>query len=409
MRSTSLTRPARLQQAENVAHGIFFTLFFQVQALVVLSIWAQSGIAWAKRYFFGLDFYDFYTAYSIWKLGGNPYQSTRLVTPPPSILVGGLLHSYGFDFSRYVFSAVNVALILTAILLIGNKFSFSNKTKIYLAGITFLYYPFLFLIDRGNLDGLVLICITMLIISESNWKKIAWISLAGSLKLYGLLALAVFIRKRQWSLAIGTILVFALLLLPFHSLMLHFFHNLTARGTVLTGTENISPAAILGYFGRTLQGKIVYVLFWIVTLFIVLIYAGQRSPIDLIFMCLPWMAALPLQVYPYTGLLLLLTSMWKLSEVQDRGWNKGDGFFFLGFIFAGVQAEACTQYAYRILRFHLHPRILFPVGTQVLFIAHHIFYMLNSIGTTIILLSITASAFRQGSQGLQSVPPAPTS
>ncbi len=391
MKLTSLTTPTNpinSMRERNIICRIFFVLFFQVQLFSIASIYTQSGTVWVKRYIFGFDFYDFYAAYGAWRSGGDPYASLRFVTPPPSLLVGSLLHNYGFISARYAFAVVNILLTITAVLIVSHLFSFSKQVKMYMAGITFLYYPFLFLIDRGNLDGLVLICLAMLLISRRAWQKILWVSLAVCLKLYGLLVIAIFIRKRQWNLAIGTALTTALFLVPFHALMVHFLHNLFARGSILTGTENMSPAAIFGSFGKSFPGMICYALFWLGTLLILFLYEGNRSSNDLLFMCLPWMAALPLQVYPYTGVLLLLTCMWKLNDMQDGKSDAADGFFFLGFILVGLQAEAYTQYFHWVVR------------------SHRFFYMLNSIGTTIILISITVSALQHGSRSRKCVPAA---
>ena len=363
--------------SESILRFIFVALFLQLQVIIFSSLMLSTGPAFVEKHFSGFDFYDFYTASGEWIRGINPYLRRRFCTPPPSLLVGLSLHWAGFRAGHLLFAVINLALILTSVWVVARRLSLSNAARYWMAGITLLYYPVLFLVERGNLDGLMLACLVFAAISDRPWLRAALIGLSAGLKLYSILLLVPLARERRWRAVAGILLLLALLLLPFIHLLAPFGTAILNRGTEMTGTENLSPAVILGGLAKTWIGKSIFLLFWAGTFLAAVTHEQEKYAGRLILPYLPWMVAFPMQVYPYTGILLLPVLAWRVRQI-DGGSGAGvigerriclaDMLFFLGFLFVGVQAPALTQY-YRWLVY-----------------SHRFFHAFNYLGMILILI-----------------------
>lgn len=331
-----------------------------------------------KGYFFGFDFLDFFRAANDWAHGINPYLRPRFFTPPPSLLVGVAFQRIGFSVGRYAFAALNVTLVAASVVAVGRWLRLSLAAQFLLVGIALLYAPTFFLVDRGNLDGLMLACVAWAVTTRRAWLRGALIGFSAGLKLYSALLVVPMLRARRWkTLAVAGVAA-VVLLLPFWALLVPFGHALVGRGTVLFGTENISPAAILGSFGRTLPGKMIFAGFWLGTLVVAMMRERETLVERRMLAYLPWMAAFPLQVYPYTGVLLLPVLAWRMFEIRGWRWNVGDKVFVLGFLLVGVHQQALTQYF------------------QWLVQSHRFFPMMNSIGMILVLVAMSLARDRAG-------------
>jgi len=168
-----------------------------------------------------------------------------------------------------------------------------------LLGSVLAFYPVYFLLERGNIDGLVLLLFSISLCARNTFSRVAALALANNLKLYTLLpsVFKAFRRRRREVIYLAAVtVVFAI---PFAHWDGVFLHNLLNRATLATGTENLSPAWILGSGLKHWQVRLSYFLLWGVTLlFAVRNLSGLDDNRAAVWLT-PWMVSIPLQVYPY--------------------------------------------------------------------------------------------------------------
>lgn len=376
---------AALQYPESLLFFIFACLLLQQQVLIFTSLFFSSTLTFLRSFFAGYDFYDFYTAAGDWLRRANPYLRSRFCTPPPSLLVGLTFHWMKFGTAHFIFATVNVGLILVSLVLLARRLRLSTVACYLVAGIALLYYPVFFLVERGNLDALMLACIVFAVISRHDWVRAILIGLSSVLKLYGILLFVPLARESRWKTMAAALIAMGIFILPFLHLIVPFGHSIFARSSEIRGVENISPASIFFWsLGKTWIGKIVYLSFWGGTLWLAQHREKRRwDDIHLLYY-LPWMAAMPFLVFPYTGVLLLPVLICRVQRSEssldacvrnDRG-NISDKLFVVGFLLVGMQSYTWTEYFGRLV----HSRDLF--------------YALNSSGMFLILLSM--SVFSRG-------------
>ena len=112
-------------------------------------------------------------------------------------------------------------------------------------GITSMFFPALFLVERGNLDGIMLGLMLVSIFAKNRWIKSVALSLSIGFKVYSVLLLVPMLLARMWKRIMAVVLLLALLMLPFYSLIWSFIHAQTRRSAQLLGAENICPIALL--------------------------------------------------------------------------------------------------------------------------------------------------------------------
>lgn len=360
--------------SERMCRSLFYVLVAQTIFICVWSLVAQTGPIFVYQGFFGLDFADFYRASLDWLHGVNPYLRPRFFTPPPSLMVGTAFSWIPFAGAKFVYFALNLGIIVASVRACARKLRLSRQCVSYLTGITLLFYPVYFQVERGNLEGLVLGCLCWAFCTDNATRRGALVGLAGGLKLYPLLLIAPAILKRQWRFVLGALIAFSALMLLFHPLLHSFLHSVARRGSIYEEWENISPAGvILGALGPNV-GRLVYMIFWTGTLVLTLQHMGRRKGDITILPFLPWMVAFPAQVFPYGGVLLLPTLAWKLREIKGSGITLTDKIFLCGFLLLGVQAWALTGYF------------------SSLATPHPVFHLANSLGMVLILGSLAMSA-----------------
>lgn len=381
VRQRNLEIPAMESTSEVVCRKVFHLLVAQLIFIAIWSLVAQTGPIFVQRFFFGLDFADFYRAGSDWLHGTNPYLRVRFFTPPPSLLVGTVFSWMPFNAARYVFFGLNLGIILVSVRACARKLGLSNRCRDYLTGIALLFYPVYFLIERGNLEGLVLGCLCWAFCTENETVRGVLVGMAGGLKVYPLLLLAPSVRKRDWRFRLTALVTFALLMALFYPLVHSFVGSVLRRGSIYQQVENISPAGILvGLYGVGL-GRWLYVVCWAGTFLLMRRRMKESEEEDrTILLFLPWMVSFPAQVFPYGGVLLLPVLAWKLSKMEESGVKLRDKLFVCGFLLLGVQAWALTFY--------------FPNATG----SHPVFHLANSLGMVLILCSL---AMREGLASLK--------
>lgn len=372
---------------EAVCRKIFLVLLAQLIFLAMWSLVAQSGPVFVQRAIFGYDFRDFYLGPRYWFHGINPYTTTPLnrFDKPPLILGFGMLFSWmPFGIATFSFFLLNLTIIFWSVRAFARKLDLSSQCVDLLTWITLLYYPVYFLLDRGNLEGVILGCLCLAFCTRKRLLRAFLFALTGGLKVYPLLLLVPAARNRKWRLILSILLILVLLQLPFYRFIPSFLHAMTIHRHYQQAGENISPAAIIiAALGERI-GKWVYLIFWAGTLGIMLYSEQHAFPEKLIISFLPWMVAFPLQFFPYGGVLLLPVLAWKLHDLKDRTPNLWDKLFINGFLLVGVQATALTVYfqhgSSRVGDPLLHPPI---------------FHWLNSLGMCLILCSLAISQWKK--------------
>lgn len=373
-------RPKIESTSDVVCRKIFHLLVAQ---LIVISIWslvAQTGAIFVQRFFFGLDFADFYRAGLDWLHGTNPYLRWRFFTPPPSLLVGTAFSWLPFDDAKILFFVLNLGIILASVRAVARKLGLSNRCRDYLSGIALLFYPVYFLVERGNLEGLVLGCLCWAFCTENETVRGVLVGLAGGLKLYPLLLVVPSVRKRDWRFRLTALISFSLLMVAFYPLLHSFVSSVLRRGSIYQQLENISPAGIIVAFGGPIVGKWLYIACWVGTFLLMRRRMNKSNEDRTILLFLPWMVAFPAQVFPYGGVLLLPVLAWKLSKMETSGMKLPDKVFLCGFLLLGVQAWALTGY--------------FPSLTS----PHPFFHLANSLGMVLILCSLAMPEALAGSR-----------
>jgi hypothetical protein len=147
---------ARAFEQERLLGVVFVALFLQLQLIVLASLCATKGIAFVREHSFGLDLRDFLAAATDWSLGFSPYGRVRFVTPPPSLIVGMFFRHVSFQAASLAFFCVNLIAVFGAVWMICRYFRMTRLALFLMFAITSLYYPAIFLFERGNLARIIL-------------------------------------------------------------------------------------------------------------------------------------------------------------------------------------------------------------------------------------------------------------
>jgi hypothetical protein len=219
---------------------------------------------------------------------------------------------------------------------------------------------------------LILIC-SAVIVKDQRLRAVL-IASSIVLKVYSLLLLGGMLAAQRFRLVLYTVLSAVLLVLPFHSLVLPYVVIAVTRTAQFTAVENLSPAVILGSLCKHLPGKLIFITFWAGSL-LRASWRHRELPFEeRLIVCFPWMAALPLQVYPYTGILLLPVLAWKIGSLHTSTNKIERRMFLAGFILVGTQQAALNEYFRWLVR------------------THRFFPFLNMIGMVCILMSLAIGA-----------------
>jgi hypothetical protein len=239
--------------------------------------------------------------------------------------------------------------------------------------------------------------LTFAVITRRDWVRCVLIAFAIGIKLYGVLVVAPFALKKQWKIAAGIGIALLISMLPFFPLIAPFYRTILLRGSYFWGNQNISPAMLLLEAVKKLSlgeayikaMKILYAFLWTGTFLFSISKRYSEKMEDGILSCLPWMAAFPMQVFPYTGVLLLPTLAWKINQLDrcadtksgsNRIYSRADVIFLLGFTLVGTQVHAlqkCFQWINHS-----------PV----------IFHAINPVGMALVLIGLSLDKRRMEAQ-----------
>src|SRR5688572_4124011 len=145
----------------------FLVAFSNVLVFAVINIFqlaSRTPIYYVvPREIAGYDYRDFYYASTYIARGESPYAISRYVTPPLPAVANRAFLPLGFEAARNLFLffiPLTVLFSYLAVYLSLGDSGANDGTWLLLSGIfvTAFSYPFYFLLERGNIDGVVLFC-----------------------------------------------------------------------------------------------------------------------------------------------------------------------------------------------------------------------------------------------------------
>jgi hypothetical protein len=296
----------------------------------IVQLLVQKEIYPINKIYFGLDYQEFYKATLLFLNGDNPYRVGRFVTPPISAILNIPLTLVSLQKASKIFFIISVLGYLF-ILSLNTSMFFSDRVQsaklITLSLITaFFSYPFLFILDRGNIDIIVLLFV---FIGIYFWDKNEFLSgfclaLATGLKLYPLLLVIPIIVFRKWKILVALLGSFALFyaVTP-HTWNYYLYSTSIIRASSFCVYENgsiIIPFYFLlrsfdlvsGLHLLTISIGLGYSLFFILLcskiIFDIQLAKDKlfKDSIRHIYYYLPFMVAVPSLVYHYEFVLFLL-------------------------------------------------------------------------------------------------------
>ncbi len=319
-------RPQSSLDGAGPALGVTCALAVWLGAIFVLQILAQSDLYFVrKQEMLGLDIRDFFVAGQSWAAGQSPYASWRYVTPPLPAAISALLVPLGWPRFLAVAIAGSILSCIGGYVLAVRAFDplpSSTRRAVLLLGLACLFCsaPFLFLIDRANIDGVVFALMTAaILLSEGAWCVIGgtFLAVAMSIKLYPALLLVPVVVHRKSRLLLATLGAFAALVLISGVDMWREYlsSQLLQRGTFFRVNENGSLlnfchflATLIGGPGEPVLAS--YALFAVllgatVTVDVIRYRRGACDWPFTVFSYFPFMVAVPATVYQYSFVILL--------------------------------------------------------------------------------------------------------
>jgi hypothetical protein len=375
--------------------GVFFALFVQLQLILFISMLSGTTAVFLSRAKFQWDFPDLFHATSDWLHGINPYLNVRIVTPPPSVLATLLLQPFTIDTAAVLFLIVNLTILAASLWSICSWLRMNQRESLLLFGIASMFFPVIFFVASGNLDGMMLGLMLVSLLARNRFLRASALSLSICFKAYSILLLFPFLLARQWKRVMATLALMLLLFLSFHSLFWEFIVAQTRRSTELRGQENLCPiGGVAHYFAldHAHAAAVVYLMaaylaLWIASYaFMLFRNRGAGLTAQAVY-SFAWMLALPLAVFPYTGVLLLPLLALRSHEIAEKGFAAiPDRLFLIGFCLVGFQQTAMSSF------FPAHPHQMW------------LFYAVNPLGTALVILSLVLQSSRPGVGGQKLVP-----
>jgi hypothetical protein len=328
------------------ALAISGALAFLMGAILVLQVICQSDLYFVrKQETLGLDMKDFFVAGGLWAAGNSPYEWWRYVTPPLPAFLSRFLVPLGWPHFLAVALAVSIASCGAAYALAVGAFyrlRSAAGAAILLLGVSAMAisYPFVFLVDRGNVDGIVFALMCAAIVLAGTSRDVCsgvLVATAASVKLYPAVLVIPMLLHRKWRLLAVTLmaLVALALLTGVGACTQYLSSRLLARGTFFRVNENGSLVNFC-HFVRLLFGAqqtpaaAGYALFAALLGATVLVDAialrrGARGWAFTAVSYFPFMVAVPMTVYHYSFLILLalIPSLCAAAESATNRWVRG--------------------------------------------------------------------------------------
>lgn len=355
-----MTRLARRKlTAEDILRTIFIVLFAQIVLVLLISLFTCipmdfMAVITPPHHVHG-DYRDLYLATWAWLHGINPYlASSRFVTPPPSLLATLPFQWLSVNAGAFFFFLTNIAVIAAAVWKLCGVYHLTSRERLLFYGVVAIYYPALYLIADGNLDGLMLGLVVIAIFAQNSILRAVALGLSISLKVYSTLLLVVLAAARKWKQAALSLGALVLAMAPFWFLFAGYIGSEHARTAKVFTEQNISPFAMVAdiVLSKRIAVHLPYAVFpaaylmvWLASYGYMLYRSRNASLTTRMLYSLAWTLAMPLQVFPHTGLMLLPLLALKIREIGDRGSTTlPDRLFLTGFCMVGFQQEAFGNY-----------------------------------------------------------------
>jgi hypothetical protein len=292
----------------------------------------------------GYDYRDFYYASVSIANGESPYSVSRYVTPPLPALANMLLLPFGFEFARNIFILLIPLFVFGSYLVIylGLQGSNSDDRKwLLLSGIFVIVssYPVYFLLERGNIDAIVLFCMCagLVLLPKRTWLGSFLLAAASLFKLYPMLIPVSLLFARRWKpffWICGWILGLVLLTIPYWADYLAssyhraYYFRLDENGSLVNTMMIVLVLLQVQFTGNLTNifeqsSSILTAIVYGITLVIVLYSdyrasasATQQERLSNMLLYFPLMIAIPQLVYHYEFVVLIpllpvLSFMWK--------------------------------------------------------------------------------------------------
>jgi hypothetical protein len=227
-------------------------------AVMFLQMLAQKDLYFVNKHRLGMDYGEFYKASLQVRAGNSPYRVRRYVTPPLPAYANVPATYLPLDTLRGVVALATLLMVGGAMLVVHRVFARRGwrHDAVFLAaalGILSLSYPFYFLFDRGNVDGLVLLltALGLLALRGSGWLAGVLFALAVATKIYPVLVVLPLAAQRRWRplAALGVTLFVLFLLMP-EGWIAFVEERILRRGSRWRIDENGSIACTFLYLGR---------------------------------------------------------------------------------------------------------------------------------------------------------------
>jgi len=324
---------------------LFIVLFAQLILLILVSFVVQSGPVFVTRMKFGEDFRDFYQAAADLRQHIPPSHGDKLTKPPASILIGAAMQWTSEDRASLIMLVANVSLVLVSLRSLARQYKLTPSNALFLYGIALVFYPFFFLVERGNVDGIVLALLTACFVARKPILRAALLGASIAIKVYSGLFLVVLLAKRRYKTVLVALCVALLLQLPFLHLLPSFLHTVLGRSGMWRDDENISPSVLICLLvGNIRRGCLVFCALWAGSLIYRLaVDDSERESAAGWPEFLPWAISFPALVYPYSGVIALPLLAKIAADCQYRPANDAEKLIFLGIGLLGFQAVAWSD------------------------------------------------------------------
>ncbi len=309
-------------------------IIFCMGGVLLLQMLLQKDLYFLGKIFFGHDYKAIYDSAKLILEGTMPYGKTtpNNFMPPTSALASIPLTRIPFERATLIVSLLTYAAVAGSFFLAHRAFNALNLKKsaivlLFCIGIPLFSYPFYFLFDRGNIDGIVLLftCLGIYLVFRS---RAGWLShlLAGvffgvavSLKIYPLLIIFPLVAQYRWkALASMAVVLVAIIYIDLPLWQAFFETTLERRTTVIFDRENGSLFSTFSFLGGLIgygeQAKGMAFPVWLMLLGIMFYVditnirnADDKTSLSSLVFYLPFMVAVPHTVFHYEFVFLLIT------------------------------------------------------------------------------------------------------
>ena len=295
-----------------------------------------------------LDFRDFYEGAEQVIKGESLYSVRRFVTPPLFAYLLAPFTGLGVETAMWGFAVVNLFAIIAGLSVTSRWVSTANRgaPRLELAGVivaTFLSYPALFLLLRGNIDGLVFFAMMLSLFYWSKRERLsgALLAVAVALKVYPcVLLLRGVIEQRKGWLFTTAISLTGISLFTFTESLDFFRERILLRAGTFYPRDNMSFSSAI-YHSRVIllqmfgvsgapsypaqisrdAGMLSFCGLSVITGLIHFKLSRERSQLLRFapFIYLPLMVGFPAHVYPYShtinaAQIFLLCELWRIAR-----------------------------------------------------------------------------------------------